>query len=131
MQEVSVDETVIAKSPTSISDLIFFIFLFLKVCLTLLDFQLLPVFEVVYLSPLCFFYFFLGVGEGLGVGLGAGLLPLFGPDGLPVLLGQFGFVPVFFAINNWVNCCPTRLAFQFRPVYLVSGLQFFHSCQGL
>jgi hypothetical protein len=63
-----------------------------------MDFQSLPVFYGGYSSPPFKNYFFFGVGAGFGVGLGAGLFPLFGPDGLPVLLGQFGLVDVFLLI---------------------------------
>lgn len=50
-------------------------------------------------------YFF----GGGGVGLDGGLFPLPGPDGLPVLLGQFGFgfdamfSPPLFHFNHFCN----------------------------
>jgi hypothetical protein len=75
-----------------------------------MDFQFTPCFYCGFLVSTFFdFYFFVGVGAGLGGGLGAGLFPLFGPDGLPVLLGQFGFCPVFFAIDLIIKLIfPTR-----------------------
>jgi nitrate reductase NapE component len=94
IQDVNIDETATVISSKNENDFIFFIFILFKLLPYSYGFSGTPCFIWWLLVSTFKNYFFFGVG----VGFGAGLFPLFGPDGFPVLLGQFGLFDVFLLI---------------------------------